>query len=123
VQRGIDRQREFTRQQIERRVRTVQRRLEASYPSIDLLQKAAENAGKNLEVVQEKYAQGILNVTDLLSAQNQAFQADQRAAAAVYTFLIDTEELQRSFAWFFRDHTPEENDELARRIRQAYGLE
>lgn len=123
VQRSIESQRELARQQIERRLRTAQRRTEASFPSIDLLQRAADNAGKNLDVVQEKYAQGILNVTDLLSAQNQAFQADQRAAASAYNFLIDVEELQRSFAWFVRDHTPEENAALAERIRRAYRLE
>ena len=123
VQRSVVEQRELTRQQVERRVRTAQRRLEASFPNILLLQEAADNSGKNLDVVQEKYAQGILNVTDLLSAQNQSFQADQLAAAAVYQFLIDIEEYQRAIAWFVRDRTPEENAEFAQRVRAAYGLQ
>lgn len=115
----IRRERELVRQRVEQRVRTAIRRLESSFPSLRLTMQAAESSRLNLEVVQDKYAQGIVNITDLLEAQNASFAADQSAAAAVYSFLSDLIILQRAVSWFEYDHTDEENEELARRIREA----
>ena len=70
-------------------------------------------------IVQDKYAQGILNVTDLLEAQNRSFKSDQNAAAAVYAFLIDLVEFQRSISWFEDEKTSQENDELLTKIHEA----
>ena len=119
----VRREREFVRQRVEQRARTAVRRLESSFPSLNLTAQAAESSRLNLEVVQDKYAQGIVNITDLLEAQNQSFTADQSAAAAVYTFLGDLIELQRAVSWFEYDHTDEENQELSRRIREAVTAE
>ena len=112
-------ERELVRQRIEQRVRTAIRRLESSFPSLGLTRQAAESSSLNLEVVQDKYAQGIVGITDLLEAQSQSFRADQNAAAAVYTFLGDLINLQRAVSWFEYEHTEEERDALARRISEA----
>lgn len=116
---GFRQEREYVRQLVEQRVRTSVRRLESSFPSLGLTRQAAESSRLNLEVVQDKYAQGIVNITDLLEAQNQSFTADQNAAAAVYAFLSDLIILQRAVSWFEYDHTAEENQELTRRISEA----
>lgn len=116
---GLRQEREYVRQLVEQRARTAIRRLESSFPSLRLTRQAAESSNLNLEVVQDKYAQGIVNITDLLEAQNQNFTAEQNAAAAVYTFLGDLIVLQRAISWFEYDHTTEENQELARRMTEA----
>jgi outer membrane protein len=109
----------LTRDLVERAARTSFSRLEASFPSIRFSRAAARSAGLNFELVQDKYAQGLVNVTDLLSAQTESFSAEQTAAAAVSAFLIDLVNFQRSISWFEDDHTGEEQDALVRRIDNA----
>jgi outer membrane protein TolC len=109
----------LTRDLVERRTRTAFSRLGSSFPSIRFSQIAAENARRNFELVQDKYAQGLVNVTDLLEAQTVSFTADQNAIAAVYRFYIDLIVFQRSIGWFEFDRTQEEQDALLRRIQDA----
>jgi outer membrane protein TolC len=109
----------LTRDLVERRTRTAVSRMESSFPSIRFAQDAAENARRNFELVQDKYAQGLVNVTDLLEAQTVSFAADQNAVAATYVFLIDLLPFQRSISWFEYEHTQEERDALLRRIQDA----
>jgi outer membrane protein TolC len=112
-------QERLTRDLVERATRTAFSRLEASFPSIRFSRDAARSAGLNFELVQDKYAQGLVNVTDLLSAQTESFSAEQTAAASVSAFLIDLVNFQRSISWFEDDHTGEEQDALVRRIENA----
>ncbi len=109
----------LTRQLIERRTRNAIRRLESSYPNIRFTQIQSDRARRNLMVVQDKYAQGLMNVTDLLEAQNESFAADQGAAAANYIFLIDLNAFERSIAWFENEQTPEAQAEFVDRVRQG----
>ena len=109
----------LTLDRIERRARTALNNLESSFPSIRFRRKAAESARRNFELVQDKYAQGLVNITDLLVAQTESFAAGQRAAAAVSLFLIDLVEFQRSIAWFEFEQTQEEQDILVQRIQNA----
>jgi outer membrane protein TolC len=106
---------------VERQTRTALRRLESSFPTISFNRRQAEAARRNFELVQEKYGQGLVNVTDLLEAQNESFVADQGAAAAVYAFLIDVVNFQRAIAWFEDDRLPEEREQLRRRIETDLG--
>jgi outer membrane protein TolC len=115
----LTQQERLTRQLVERRTRGSIRRLESSYPNIRLTQIQSDRARRNLMVVQDKYAQGLLNVTDLLEAQNENFAADQGAAAANYLFLIDLNAFERSIAWFENEQTPEAQAEFVDRVRQG----
>jgi outer membrane protein TolC len=115
----VTEQERLTRDLIERRTRTAFSSLEASFPSIRFSRTAAENALRNFELVQDKYAQGLVNVTDLLEAQTESFVANQSAAAAVSVFLIDLVNFQRSIAWFEFERTQEEQDALLDRIQNA----
>ena len=108
-----------TRDQVEERTRASLRRMEASFPSIRFNRVAADNARRNFELVQDKYQQGLVNVTDLLEAQTNSFVADQAAAAAVYVFLNDLIAFQRAISWFEAEESPAERDALARRIQDA----
>ncbi len=112
-------QERLARNLVERRTRTVMAQLESSFASIEFSQIAADNAARNLDIVQDKYAQGLVNVTDLLSAQNESLRANQAAAAATYQFLIDLISFQRAIAWFEFEKTAEERDELLQRMVSA----
>jgi outer membrane protein TolC len=85
----------------------------ASLPAIELTRIAADRAQKNLNVIKDKYAQGGVSILDLLDAQNQAFVQRQSAAIAVYNYLDDLLEFQRSMAWFETFKTDGEKDEWA----------
>jgi outer membrane protein TolC len=110
---------ELNRQFVEQRIRTSISKLENSFPTIGLSRDAAEASQKNLDVVQDKYSQGLVNVTDLLEAQNQSFQADQNAVVAKYRFLLDLIEFQRSISWFEAAQTEEERQKLIEAILSA----
>ena len=110
------RQLALVEQLVEQRTRTGVRRVGNSFPRIRFSVESAEAAGRNLTIVQDKYAEGIVNVTDLLSAQNEKFSADKVVEVATYEFLIDLVDLQRSISWFEWEKTPEERRQLAERI-------
>ncbi len=102
----------LTEQLIEQRTRTTIRNLESSFPNISLSKNAAENAKLYLGVVQEKYANGIASITNLLEAQNSSFVANQNAISAIYIFLQDLAEYQRAISFFKETKTQEEIDEF-----------
>lgn len=108
----LERETKLAQELVEKRIRTALQKVENSFPSIQFSRVAAENALKYLDVVQEKYGIGILNVTDLLEAQNASFIASQNAAISVYSYLLDMLALQRGMAWFELDKTDEERKEL-----------
>ena len=106
---------------IERQTRTALRRMESSFPSIGFERIAADAARRSFELVQDKYGQGIVNVTDLIQAQTQAFVAEQGAAAAEFRFQLDLVDYQRAISWFQDDKTTEQVRDLARQIGQLTG--
>ena len=104
-------ERNATRERIEQRILNTINLIRASYPSIQLSRDAADAAHKNLALVTDSYTQGIKSIIDLLDAQNLALVSDQRAANAVYDFLIDLMNLQRAVGKF--DLFLSEEDRLA----------
>jgi len=108
---------ELADQLVEQRARQSMRQLQASLPNIDYSKLAAENARKNFDVVRDKYANGIVNITDLISAQTAAFVADQDALVALYTFLLDSADFQRAVSFFPQTKSQAERDEFANTVR------
>ncbi len=117
----FNRRRVLARELVERQTRTSLRLMESSFPNIRITRTAEENARKNLEIVREKYSQGILNITDLLEAQNASFSAEQAATSAVYRYMIDLVAFQRAISFFEDAKTPDEIDALAKEIRDRMG--
>jgi outer membrane protein len=85
-----------TRQRVEERVRRALFRTGASFPSIRLSQKSAEAARKTLDLVEDQYSRGAVDIIKLLNSQNAALTANEAAANAVYEFLIDLARVQRA---------------------------
>jgi len=104
-------QRTRAAQLIEQQVRSAVYDLQSSQPRIGLSRKAAEQARKNLDLVQDKYAKGAASILDLIDAQNQALAQDQAATIAVYRYLQDLIRFQRAMAWF--EHRQSQEDKEA----------
>lgn len=98
-------------QRIEQQIRSALHAAQASYVNIDLSERGAEAARKNLELVSDAYRQGTVTIIDLLDAQNQSLQAELSSNNAVHDFLIDIMNLQRaSNAFNFLLDPSEKND-------------
>ena len=67
--------------------------------------------------MQDRYTEGLVNVTDLLSAQNDRFNTERTARASQYAFLLDMVALQRAISWFEDMKTAEEREALAAEAR------
>jgi len=120
---SIERELDLAHELVERRTRTSLRRVESSFPRIRFSEQAAEAATASLVIVQDKYAEGIVNVTDLLSAQTGKFTSDRLVVVSVYDFLLDLIELQRALSWFEAEKTAGERGALADRVLAAAEVE
>ncbi|HXV59221.1 MAG TPA: TolC family protein, partial [Vicinamibacteria bacterium] len=119
--RVLERQRELQAELIEQQTRTALSRVDGSFPRIRFARQAAEAADNNLRIVQDKYAEGVSDVTDLISAQNEKLTADQAAAAAEFQFWINLVELQRALSWFEDEKSPEQRAQFVEEIRRLVG--
>ena len=96
----ITAQRDATQQRIEQRIRSNLYRSNASFIGINLSRAAASAAGRNLEMVLEKYQEGVVGILALLDAQNIALSADLVAANAIFDYLVDLMGTQRAVGRF-----------------------
>lgn len=116
--RELDRRLLLTDQLVEQRTREALRQIQASLPNIEYSTLAAENARKNFDVVRDQYTNGIVNITDLISAQTASFSADQDALIALYNFLQDVVDFQRAMSFFTDTKNPAEIDQFVEQVRQ-----
>ena len=117
---GLRRDRDELAQQVELRIRTSMFSIAASWNNIELSREAAEASRKNLDLVTDAYAKGVVSIQDLLDAQNAALTADLRASNAVFNFLLDLAEVQRAagrLEWF---RAEENRDAWVQRIRDYF---
>lgn len=70
--------------------------LKASYSSIALAKQSAEASRKSFLIIRNNYAEGTTPMTDLMVAQTASIEAELASAGAVYRFMSDLMELQRS---------------------------
>jgi outer membrane protein TolC len=112
----LERQLRLAREEIELNARIVIETAEGTYPRIAFTRHAAETARENLRIVRDQYGEGAKSITDLLSAQNNLFVAEQLNATAVYEFLGEMVKLQRAIGWFEYDKTPEQREQMFREL-------
>lgn len=93
-------EREATIGRVEERIRSAMFQASASFPGIRLSREAADASGKNLELVVDQYSRGAVDIIKLLNSQNAALNANEAAANAVYNFLIDFMNIERSVGRF-----------------------
>ena len=93
-------QRENIQEVIEARVRSALQKTQGSFPSVRLTQDAAVAAKENFSLVSDTYAKGLISITSLIDAQNAMLSADLSVVEALYSFMIDWVEIQRSTSNF-----------------------
>jgi outer membrane protein TolC len=96
----ISAQRDATQQRIEQRIRSSLHQSNASFIGINLSRAAATAARRNLELVLEKYQEGVVDILVLLDAQNSALVADLLAANAIFDYLVELMGTQRAVGRF-----------------------
>ena len=104
-------------EQIEQQVRAQIHSTSASYSAIDLSRQAAQSARKNLDLVRDSYAKGVVSVIELLDAQNSSLQAEGAAANSVYDFLINVMGLQQAIGEFEFILPDDQRGRLAKQLR------
>jgi len=116
----LRRQRDSIAERVEQRIRSALHVAGASRVGIQLSNDAATAAVKNLDLVIDGYSRGVLDILDLLDAQNAALNAELAAANAVYDFLIDLIEVERAKGGFYLFATPAERDDWFNRLQEYF---
>ncbi|HPF69177.1 MAG TPA: TolC family protein [Candidatus Krumholzibacteria bacterium] len=110
-------ERRLTADAVEQRTRTTVHRLRSAVPAAAYAAEAAENSRRNFAVVRDKYANGIVGITDLLDAQNARLRDELGAAAARYDLLRVVAAYERTIGFFFASAPADKVEELAARLR------
>jgi outer membrane protein len=106
--------------QLELLIRANLENVGASFPRMGLSQTAANASQKNYEIVQDAYSAGQTNITTLIDAQNNALATELQSTNAVYTFILDFLEMERSIGYFNFLATPAEKDNFFNKIQQHF---
>ena len=112
--------RKNTENQLELLIRASLENVGASYSRMELAKKAADASRKNYEIVQDAYSAGQANITTLIDAQNNALATELQSNNAVYTFIQDFLNLERSIGYFNFLATPEEKTVFFQKIQQHF---
>jgi outer membrane protein len=82
------------------RIRSEMQNAKSSYFAIQQTELQRDAAHKMLDLTTDAYSRGAVSILNLLDAQNAALQTDLMAANALYDFLIQYVQLQRSLGKF-----------------------
>ena len=96
----LELQRQALAERLEQLIRSRLYLTNASYSGIQLTREAAAAARKNLDLVTDSYSRGVVDVLDLLDAQNSSLRAELAAATALYEFFINLVDVERAVNWF-----------------------
>ncbi len=107
-------------EKIEQRIRSALHLAGASYAGIEQARLAADAAHKTLDLVQDSYREGVISLLDLIDAQNAALISDEVAANAVYDFIIDLMEVERSVGEFDFMRTEKERAAFFNRMENYF---
>ena len=118
IVRQIEAQQEAIVQQVEQRALNSSYLIAATHPNIRLSREALEASRRNYEAVREKYSQGAASILELLDAQQARLAQEQRAALAVYDYLIEVHRLQRAISWFEFEQSAEEAEAWIARFEE-----
>jgi outer membrane protein len=88
------------KEQVDLRIRSEMQNTKSSYFAIQQTKLQQEAARKMLDLVTDAYSRGAVPILNLLDAQNAALQTNLVAANALYDFLIQYMQLQRSLGNF-----------------------
>jgi len=84
--------------------------------NIQLSKLAEETAKESLELTQTSYANGAVNIVQLLDAQINYLESQLASSTANYNYLLKTMQLERYIGFFFLLETEEEKQEFINRF-------
>jgi outer membrane protein len=104
------------REETEQSLRQAVQKAKAAYTSIALEQTSAKAASENYELIRRAYVRGARSITDLIDAQNNAFNAEVAASTAVYSFFQAYFNMERALGRFDLMQTEKERREFLSRL-------
>ncbi len=113
-------QEESLRQQLSQAVRVRMTNLVSRRTNIHFADVAARSAAKNLDLVQDAYKKGQLEIAQLVDAQRVALSARQAGAAAVYEYLVSYLQLENSVGGYTMFMTSEEREAFVGRLKSFF---
>ena len=84
--------------------------------NIEISKISEKTAKQSLELTQVSYANGAVNIVQLLDAQNNYLSAQLSQITAVYNYLLSSIELERYMSYYFLLHTQEENQDFIQKF-------
>lgn len=84
--------------------------------NIELSKVSEETAKESLELTQTSYANGAVNVVQLLDAQNNYLNAQLSRTNAIYNYLINALQLERYLGYYFLLNSEEDNAKFRQRF-------
>jgi outer membrane protein len=104
--------------QVTMRIRSEMQNAKSSYFAIQQTKLQQEAAHQMLDLTTDAYSRGAVSILNLLDAQNAALQTDLMAANALYDFLIQYVQLQRSLGKFDILMTTDERNQFLSELIQ-----
>jgi len=101
---------------IERNINDAVLQLINQISNIELSKVFEETAQEVLDLTQTSYANGAVNIVQLLDAQNNYLQAQLSSSTATYNYLLSSLQLERYLGNFFLLETEEERQEFISRF-------
>lgn len=117
---GLTLRREATRLLVEQGIRSALHQAGASFAGINLTRQAAEAARENLDIVQDAYSEGAVDILRVLDAQNQLLTAQLTASSAIFDYLLDLMEVQRRVGKFDYFRSAVERDAFLDRVAKHF---
>ncbi len=118
--RRLELEKEALKDVIEQRVRSALHTAGASFAGMAQSNLAADAALKSFDLVADSYQRGAVTIVDLIDAQNAALVANQFAADAKYSFMIDMMNAQRALGRFIYSTTEEERTGFFTRLSEFF---
>ena len=112
----LEDQQQDLKNKLELQVRSNLEMLQTSLRNVQLNNKAADSAKNNVDIVQDLYNEGQINITTLIDAQNAYFSAEINATNSLYTFLTDLFVLERSTGKYLSLGTEEQRNDFISRF-------
>ncbi len=99
-----------TEQNIDTNIRSGVLRLVNEMSNIQLSEVSEQAAKESLELTQTSYNNGAVNIVQLIDAQNNYINSQLAKANAIYNFLLNALQLERSMGYFFFLNSQADND-------------
>ncbi|WP_223789295.1 TolC family protein [Marinicella meishanensis] len=99
-----------TEQSIDVNIRTGVLRLVNEMSNIQLSEVSEQTAKESLDLTMTSYTNGAVNIVQLIDAQNNYINAQLAKANAIYNFLLNALQLERSLGYFFFLNSQAENE-------------